>query len=100
VTPATRLARPRWWPAGLAWALWTLSMLGIAASLWFDHLLRQAGRTDLVQPNAIGLAWLLALVGQGGRGRAGRLPGGADPDAGTARTGLRVGDEPVRAPGP
>jgi hypothetical protein len=37
-------------------------MLGIAAGLWFDHLLRQAGRADLVQPNAIGLAWLLAGV--------------------------------------
>jgi hypothetical protein len=58
-----RGVRPRrWWLAGLAWALWTLSMLGIAASLWFDHLLRQAGRADLVQPNTIGLAWLLALV--------------------------------------
>jgi len=55
--------RPRrWWPAGLAWALWALAMLGIVASLWFDHLLRQTGRADLVQPNAIGLAWLLALV--------------------------------------
>ena len=33
--------RPRrWWLAGLAWALWTLAMLGFAASLWWDHLLR------------------------------------------------------------
>jgi hypothetical protein len=37
-------------------------MLGIAAVLWFDHLLRQAGRADLVQVNASGVAWLLALV--------------------------------------
>jgi hypothetical protein len=62
VTAATRLARPRWWPAGLAWALWALAMLGIAAGLWFDHLLRQAGRADLVQMNASTLSWLLALV--------------------------------------
>jgi hypothetical protein len=26
VTPAARLARARWWPAGLAWALWLLTM--------------------------------------------------------------------------
>jgi hypothetical protein len=37
-------------------------MLGIAAALWFDHLLRQAGRADLVQVNASTLSWLLALV--------------------------------------
>jgi hypothetical protein len=53
---------PRRWPAVLAWALWALAMLGIAAVLWFDHLLRQAGRGDLVQLNASALPWLLALV--------------------------------------
>jgi hypothetical protein len=37
-------------------------------------------------------------VGQGGRGRGGRLRDGAHPDAGTARPGLRGGDEPARAP--
>jgi hypothetical protein len=52
----------RRWPAVLAWALWALAMLGIAAVLWFDHLLRQAGRGDLVQLNASALPWLLALV--------------------------------------
>lgn len=62
VTPATRLARPREWPAGLAWALWALAMLVIATMLWLDHLLRQAGRADLVQVNASTLPWLLALV--------------------------------------
>jgi hypothetical protein len=62
VAPATRLARPRWWPVGLAWAFWALAMLGIVAALWFDHLLRQAGRADLVQLNASGVPFLLALV--------------------------------------
>jgi hypothetical protein len=57
-----RPARARRWLAGLAWALWALAMLGIAAVLWFDHLLRQAGRADLVQANASALPWLLALV--------------------------------------
>ena len=52
-----RRARARWWSAGLAWALWALAMLGIAAVFWFDHLLQQAGRADLVQVNASGLPW-------------------------------------------
>jgi hypothetical protein len=33
----------RWWPAGLAWALWALAMHGLGTVFWFDHLLRQAG---------------------------------------------------------
>jgi hypothetical protein len=62
VAPAARLARPRWSPVGLAWALWALALLGIGAVRWFDHLLRQAGRADLVQLNASGVPFLLALV--------------------------------------
>ena len=58
--------RPAWaarrWPAVLAWALWGLAVLGIAAVLWFDHLLRQAGRADLVQLNASAVPFLLAIV--------------------------------------
>jgi hypothetical protein len=34
----------------------------IAAGRWWDHLLRQAGRADLVQANGNVLAWLLAGV--------------------------------------
>jgi hypothetical protein len=49
VTPAARGVRPRRWPGALAWALWALAMLGIPAVAWSDHLLRQAGRSDLVQ---------------------------------------------------
>jgi hypothetical protein len=48
VTSAGRHARPRWWPAGLAWALWALAMLGLAMAVWLDHLLRRAGRSDLL----------------------------------------------------
>ena len=63
VSSSLRARRPpRWWPAGLAWAVWALAMLGIAAGLWWDHLLRQAGRADLVQANGNVLAWLLAGV--------------------------------------
>jgi len=39
----------RRWQGVLAWALWALVMLSLAAVPWFDHLLRQAGRPDLVQ---------------------------------------------------
>jgi hypothetical protein len=62
LTQAARGARPRWRPVWLAWALWALALLGIAAIVWFDHLLRQAGRVDLVQLNASAVPFLLALV--------------------------------------
>jgi hypothetical protein len=48
VTSTTRRTRTRWWPAGLAWALWALAILGLALVAWLDHLLRQAGRPDLL----------------------------------------------------
>jgi hypothetical protein len=33
----------------VAWALWAPAILGHAAMLWLDHLLRQVGRPDLAQ---------------------------------------------------
>jgi hypothetical protein len=62
LTQAARVARLRWRPAWLAWALWALAMLGIAAIVRFDQLLRQAGRVDLVQLNASAVPFLVALV--------------------------------------
>jgi hypothetical protein len=47
VTSAGWLARRRWWPAGLAWALWTLVVLGLAVTPWLNQQARQAGRSDL-----------------------------------------------------
>ena len=52
VTPDARPARTRRWPVGLAWALWVLTLLSLAATAWFDHLLDQAGRPELVQLTA------------------------------------------------
>src|SRR6266542_2907613 len=52
VTPGARPARPawrRWRPVGLAWALWALAMLSVPMAAWLDHLLRQAGRPDLLE---------------------------------------------------
>jgi hypothetical protein len=47
LTPAARAARPRWWPGGLAWALWALAIAGLAVVAWLDQLLRQTGRSEL-----------------------------------------------------
>jgi hypothetical protein len=61
VTPAGRAAGLRWCPAGLAWALWALAILGLLVTAWLDHLLRQAGRPDLVQETA-GVAPVLVVL--------------------------------------
>jgi hypothetical protein len=52
----------RRWLGGLAWVLWALVMLGLAALPWLDHLLRRVGRPDLVGLNADAVPYLLALV--------------------------------------
>jgi hypothetical protein len=49
VTPAARMARPRWWPGVVAWVLWALAMLGLPVIAWLDHLSQQAGRPELAQ---------------------------------------------------
>ncbi len=46
----------------LAWALWTLAMLGLFPVVWFDQLLRQAGRPELVQLNASGIPFVVAVL--------------------------------------
>jgi hypothetical protein len=57
-----RPAWQRWWPAGLAWTLWALGMLGLAAAPWLDRLLRQAGRADLIQLTPDTAPPVLAIV--------------------------------------
>jgi len=47
VTSTARRSRLGRWPAVLAWALWTLTLLGLAATVWLDALLRQAGFPEL-----------------------------------------------------
>jgi len=54
LTPGARPVWTRWWPGGLAWALWALTLLGLAATAWLDHLLRRASRPELVQLSAGG----------------------------------------------
>jgi hypothetical protein len=48
VTAAVRFSRTRWWAAALAWALWVLATLGLAAATWLSRLLLRAGRPDLM----------------------------------------------------
>jgi hypothetical protein len=46
----------------LAWALWTLAVLGVLPIAWFDLLLRGASRPELVQLNATGVPFLVATL--------------------------------------
>jgi UDP-N-acetylmuramyl pentapeptide phosphotransferase/UDP-N-acetylglucosamine-1-phosphate transferase len=59
---AARRTRPRRWPAVLAWGLWALAILGLAAIPWFDHLLRVAGRPQLAQLNASAVPAVLGIA--------------------------------------
>ncbi len=49
MTTAAPSTRPRWRSGAVAWALWALAILGLAPIAWLDHLLVQAGRSDLTQ---------------------------------------------------
>jgi hypothetical protein len=62
MTPATRPTWPRRWPAGLAWVLWALVMLGLPVVVWLQQLARQAGRSDLVGSDADTIIYGLVAV--------------------------------------
>jgi hypothetical protein len=62
MTPGRRPARPHRWPAWLAWALWVLVVLGLAATVWLDHLLRRLGRPELTALPASGIPLVVAAV--------------------------------------
>jgi hypothetical protein len=47
MTSGGRPPGARRWAAGLAWALWTLVLLGLAVAPWLNQQARQAGRSDL-----------------------------------------------------
>jgi hypothetical protein len=49
-------------PGGLAWALWLLVLLGVAATAWLDRLLRQAGLAQEAWLVASNLPELVAAV--------------------------------------
>jgi hypothetical protein len=54
--------RPRRWLAGLAWGLWTLTILGLVVLVWLDQLLRQTGRPELVVLNPTAFAPVLGAM--------------------------------------
>ena len=62
MSAAAREARPRRWPGVAAWALWALTMLGLAVGAWLDHLLRQAGMPELGMLQAASAPLLAAAV--------------------------------------
>jgi hypothetical protein len=55
-------ARPRSWPAVLAWALLAVVLLEFATYPWLDHLLRAAGRADLALLHPFVVAPTLAAL--------------------------------------
>jgi hypothetical protein len=57
-----RRARPRPCPARLAWALWTLTVLGLVATAWLDRLLRQASAPELTALPASGIPTVAAAA--------------------------------------
>jgi hypothetical protein len=62
VSPADRPARAPWRPL-LAWSLWALGLLCVAAMAWLDHLLRRAGRPDLAPlRSSDAVAYLVATL--------------------------------------
>jgi hypothetical protein len=63
VTPAARAAGPRRWLGVLAWAMWALTVLGLAGAAWLDQMQHQAGSPEtawLLQPASVPL--LVAAV--------------------------------------
>jgi len=63
VTAVAREVRPRRWPGVLAWAVWALTVLGLAVAAWLAQLQRQAGSPEtawLLQPASVPL--LVAAV--------------------------------------
>ena len=62
VTTTAGVTRARWWPAGLAWALWALAMLGLAVLVWLDQLLRQTAQPELVVLTPTAFAPVLGAV--------------------------------------
>jgi hypothetical protein len=62
VTPSAGPAWARWRPAGLAWALLLLVLLGLAATAWLDRLLRQASLAELTWLNLSNIPQVVAAV--------------------------------------
>jgi hypothetical protein len=73
VTPAARLAQPRHRWGVVAWALWALVVLGLAAGFWLEGLLRRAGQADPLD-TAVGPFMATVSAATVGAVLAGRQP--------------------------
>ena len=73
MTPAARPAQPRPWSGVVAWALWALVVLGLAAGFWLEGLLRRAGRSDPLN-TAVGPVVATVSAATVGAVLAGRRP--------------------------
>jgi hypothetical protein len=62
VTSTARVTRMRWQPGVLVWALWALTLLGMAATAWLDQLLRKAGLPELAFSAGGNLTSMVATV--------------------------------------
>jgi hypothetical protein len=62
MTPAPRPHRTHRWWSTLVWGLLALAVLGLAVVVWFDHLLRQAGRLDLSPLGSDDYSYVLTVV--------------------------------------
>ena len=58
MTPYARLAKPPQWWGVVAWTLWVLAILGLAAGSWLEVLLRRAAEaTPWTPPLARSWPW-------------------------------------------
>jgi hypothetical protein len=62
MTPGDRPARPHWQSAVLARMLWASVPLSVVPITWIDHLLRQAGRPELIILGASSIPYVLSAV--------------------------------------
>jgi hypothetical protein len=62
VSREARAAHPGRWAPGLAWLLWALTLSGLAATFWLDHLLRRAGGSEVDRLSAAAYPVVLAAV--------------------------------------
>ena len=68
----------RWWPTGVAWGLWALTLAGLGATLWLDALLRQDGYPELAY--LLGTGNATTLVAAISAATVGALVAGRRPD--------------------